>query len=60
MRYPTLSKKDPTILITASSNGVGHKLESFDESINILKDHGFTCIETDSCRNNQKIGRAHV
>lgn len=53
MRYPTLSKKDPTILITASSNGVGHKLESFDESIKILKDHGFTCMETDSCRNNQ-------
>ncbi len=51
MKYPVTTNK--TIYITAASNGVGHKLESFDESLAILRKEGFETIETPSVRNNQ-------
>lgn len=54
MIYPSFLKEKDIIGITAPSSGVGHKLESFDLSINNLKKH-FNVIETESVRNNNEV-----
>ena len=51
MIYPEFPKKGDTIGICAPSFGVGHKLESFDLSMETLKDAGFKIVETKSVRN---------
>lgn len=52
MIYPTFPKKNETIGICAPSSGVGHKLESFDLSLDSIKAKGFNIVETDSVRVN--------
>lgn len=57
MIYPTFPKEGETIGICAPSAGVGAKLESFDTSLEVLKDKdlggGFNIIETSSVRSEQ-------
>lgn len=55
MKYPDFLQKGNTIGITALSAGVGHKIESFDLSINNLKKNGFEIIETKNVRNDSEI-----
>lgn len=54
MIYPVFPKEGETIGICAPSAGVGSKLESFDASLEVLKDRdlggGFNIIETSSVR----------
>ena len=46
MKYPKfLNVNNNTIGVCAMSSGVGHKLDSFDESIKYIKSHGFNVIE---------------
>lgn len=54
MRYPKLNNDDKTLYVTAPSSGVGHKLESFDTSLELLKKEGFSIVETPSVRNDAK------
>lgn len=54
MIYPCFLKNNELIGITAPSAGVGHKLDSFNLSINNLKKH-FNIIETYSVRNNSEV-----
>jgi len=54
MIYPKFLNNNSTIGIAAPSSGVGHKLDSFDLSVNNLKKH-FNVIETESVRNNSVV-----
>lgn len=55
MKYPKfLNEKHNTIGVCAMSSGVGHKLDSFDESMEYIKMHGFHVVETASVRNNSE------
>lgn len=55
MKYPKfLNVNNNTIGVCAMSSGVGHKLDSFDESIEYIKSHGFNVIETNSVRNDSE------
>lgn len=51
MIYPKFLKQNDTIGICAPSAGVGHKLEKFDASLNVLKKR-YNIKETSSVRNN--------
>ena len=51
MIYPKFLKKDDLIGITAPSQGIKHKEESFDKSLNNLKKE-FRIIETNNVRTN--------
>lgn len=50
MRYPSFLNKGDLIGISAPSAGVGHKLESFDNSLAILRKEGYRIRETASVR----------
>lgn len=50
MIYPSFLKKNSTIGICAPSAGVGDKAESFDSSLNTLKNQGWNIKETHSVR----------
>lgn len=50
MRYPKFPKAGDTIGICAPSAGVGHKLESFDTSLETLRSQGYHIQETASVR----------
>lgn len=52
MYYPTFLKNKDTIGITALSSGVGHKLDSFNESIQYIHTQGFQTKETSDVRSN--------
>ena len=55
MKYPKfLNEKNNTIGVCAMSSGIGHKLDSFDESMEYIKMHGFHVVETASVRNNSE------
>lgn len=55
MKYPKfLNEKYNTIGICAMSSGVGHKLDSFDASIEYIESNGFHIVETPSVRNNSE------
>ena len=55
MKYPKfLNEKNNTIGVCAMSSGVGHKLDSFDESMEYIKMYGFHVVETASVRNNSE------
>lgn len=55
MKYPKfLNVNNNTIGVCAMSSGVGHKLDSFDESIEYIKSHGFNVIETNCVRNDSE------
>lgn len=51
MQYPAFLKENNTVGICAMSSGVGHKIESFNESIQYLEENGFQILETKSVRN---------
>lgn len=51
MIYPEFLKEKDTIGVCALSCGIGHKLESFNESLSYLKKNGFQIQETASVRN---------
>ncbi len=50
MIYPRFPVKGDLIGITAPSAGVGHKLESYERSLAVLKREGYRIKETDSVR----------
>lgn len=50
MRYPKFPKAGDTIGICAPSAGVGHKLDSFDQSLDTLRNQGYHIQETPSVR----------
>ena len=50
MIYPKFPKDSESIGICAPSAGVGHKLESFDASLNSIRKLGFNTLETESVR----------
>lgn len=50
MRYPAFLKKNDQIGICAPSAGVGHKLESYEASLQVLKTEGYRILETDHVR----------
>ena len=50
MYYPAFLKPNDTIGVAAPSAGVGKKLESFDTSLQVLKDHTWKIKETPSVR----------
>ena len=52
MKYPKFIKKGSTIGICAPSAGVGKKIDSFNESIKVLKSEGYKIKETKSVRVN--------
>lgn len=52
MRYPVFPKKKDLIMIPAPSAGVGRKLESFDRSLDVLRETGYRIEETASVRVN--------
>lgn len=55
MKYPKfLNEKYNTIGVCAMSSGVGHKLDSFDASIEYIESNGFHIVETASVRNNSE------
>lgn len=54
MKYPHFLNNKDIIGITAPSSGVGHKLTSYNLSINNLKKH-FNIIETNSVRNKDEM-----
>ena len=52
MKYPKfLNENNNTIGVCAMSSGVGHKLDSFDASIEYIQSNGFHIVETASVRN---------
>lgn len=51
MLYPVFLKENDLIGISALSSGVGHKIKSFDASLDYLKSFCFNFVETDSVRN---------
>lgn len=55
MIYPEFLKENDFIGITAPSAGVGCKLESFEKSLNSLKENGFRIIETENVRNDSFV-----
>ena len=55
MIYPEFLKENDLIGITAPSAGVGHKIESFEKSLNSLKKNGFRIIETENVRNDSFV-----
>lgn len=55
MIYPEFLKENDLIGITAPSAGVGHKIESFEKSLNSLKKNGFKIIETENVRNDSFV-----
>ncbi len=54
MLYPQFLNENDYIGICALSSGVGHKIESFDESLQYIKSIGLNCIETRSVRNDSE------
>lgn len=55
MKYPKfLNEKNNTIGVCAMSSGVGHKLDSFEESIDYIKSFGFNVVESSSVRNDSE------
>ena len=59
MIYPQFLSSGSTIGISAPSAGVGHKIDSFNESLKVLKQHGFKTWETEHVRvNNPRGGTA--
>ena len=52
MIYPKFPQNNEVIGICAPSSGVGHKLESFDLSLEAIKSKGYKIIETDAVRVN--------
>ena len=55
MIYPEFLKENDLIGITAPSAGVGHKIESFEKSLNSLNENGFKMIETENVRNDSFV-----
>jgi len=51
MRYPKFLQEGDTIGIFAPSAGIGYKADSFDKSLDVLRDAGFQIYETESVRN---------
>ena len=51
MIYPEFPQHGDTIGICAPSAGVGHKLQSFDLSLEAIRERGFNILETASVRN---------
>ena len=55
MKYPKfLNEKYNTIGVCAMSSGVGHKLDSFNASIDYIQFNGFHIVETASVRNDNE------
>lgn len=55
MKYPKfLNENNNTIGVCAMSSGVGHKLDSFDESIEHIESFGFHIVESNSVRNDSE------
>ena len=54
MQYPEFLKEKNTVGVCAMSSGVGHKIESFNESIQYLQGNGFHILETKSVRNSSE------
>ena len=50
MIYPEFLKDNATIGICAPSAGVGHKIESFEKSLNVLRQQGWRVWETEHVR----------
>ena len=50
MKYPKFLKDNDTIGVCALSAGVGHKLEDYLKSINVLKENGYRIKEKGSVR----------
>ena len=51
MKYPKfLNENNNTIGACAMSSGVGHKLDSFDESMDYIQSFGFHIVESSSVR----------
>ena len=59
MIYPKFLSDRDVIGITAPSSGVGHKLDSFNKSIDNLNKH-FKIIETKSVRNNSEVSTTPI
>lgn len=49
-----LNENNNTIGVCAMSSGVGHKLDSFDASIEYIQSNGFHIVETASVRNDSE------
>ena len=56
MIYPRFLSGQSTIGICAPSAGVGHKLESFDQSLAVLRKQGWKVWETEHVRVNSLRG----
>lgn len=55
MKYPKfLNENNNTIGVCAMSSGVGHKLDSFDASIEYIESFGFHVVESNSVRNDSE------
>ena len=55
MKYPKfLNENNNTIGVCAMSSGVGHKLDSFDASIEYIESFGFHIVESNSVRNDSE------
>lgn len=55
MKYPKfLNENNNTIGACAMSSGVGHKLDSFDESMDYIQSFGFHIVESSSVRNDSE------
>ena len=50
MIYPRFLQDNSTIGICAPSAGVGHKIDSFDQSLKVLKQQGWKTWETEHVR----------
>lgn len=55
MRYPKFIKREDTIGITAVSAGVGRKIDSFNKSMESLKENKFNLKETKNVRVNNEV-----
>ena len=55
MKYPSFLKNGDIIGITAPSAGIGEYIESFEKSLNTLRNNGFRVIETSNVRTNNYI-----
>ena len=56
MYYPQFPQKGDLLGIAAPSAGVGHKLESFEQSIDMLHANGYRTLETEHVRVNDSRG----
>ncbi len=56
MIYPKFLSENSTVGISAPSAGVGHKIDSFNTSINVLKAQGWKTWETEHVRVNDPRG----